>query len=165
MLAESTYKEGLKLGAIFIFLITAATVMGTLDGFNGLEWIRWFMGGFMIIFGGFKLVGAEVFTRVLPLYDLIGKRFSLYRYIYPLLQVLLGMLFMIGAFSVTREILTIVAALSGLIGMIRVVSHRGAIKLSYFGSIIKLRFSTVIMFENIIMIVLGIIMLIAELAS
>ncbi len=155
-------KENAKLAGIFLFLIVAATLMSTLDSFDGLEWIRWFMGGLMIIFGGLKLLGIEVFTKVFPLYDLIAKRFAPYKYVYPLLQVLLGMFFIMGAYPVVRNILTIVVGASGLIGMIQVVSQRGAIRLSYLGTILRLRFSTVILIENTIMVCLGTIMLIAE---
>lgn len=163
--AEPSRKENAKLIAIFVFLIVSATVMGTLDGFNILEWIRWFMGGFMIIFGGLKLLGIEVFIKVFPLYDLIAKRIRPYKYLYPLLQVFLGMLFLAGIFTLFRDIVTIAIGLSGLIGMIQIVSKRGPIRLSYLGTIIRLRFSTVTLLENSIMVVLGILMLIAEFAS
>lgn len=163
--AEPSRKENAKLIAIFVFLIMSATLMGTLDGFNILEWIRWFMAGFMIIFGGLKLLGIEVFIKVFPLYDLIAKRVRPYKYIYPLLQVFLGMLFLAGIFTLFRDIVTIAIGLSGLIGMIQIVSKRGPIRLSYLGTIIRLRFSTVTLLENSIMVVLGILMLIAELAS
>ena len=82
-------KENAKLIGIFIFLIISATLMGTLNSFNAVEWVRWFMGGLLIIFGGLKLLGIEVFIKVFPLYDLIAKRLAFYKYIYPLLQVLL----------------------------------------------------------------------------
>lgn len=163
--AEPSRKENAKLIGIFVFLILSATLMGTLDGFNGLEWIRWFMGGFMIIFGGLKLVGIEVFIKVFPLYDLIAKRFPPYKYIYPLLQVFLGMLFIAGIFIMFRDIATILIGLSGLIGMIQIVSRRGPIRLSYLGTILRLRFSTVTLLENTIMVTLGILMLVAELLA
>lgn len=160
--AEPSKKENLKLFAIFAFLIFAATILGTLDGFNGLEWIRWFMGGFMIIFGGLKLVGIEVFIKVAPLYDLIAKRFGPYKYLYPLIQVLLGGMYIVAALPILRDLLTIAMALSGLVGMIQVVSKRGPIKLSYLGTILRLRFSTVTIIENTVMVVLGTLMLIGE---
>lgn len=162
--AQPSTRENLKLAGIFLFLIIAATMMSTLSGFNGVEWVRWFMGGFMIIFGGLKLVGIEVFLKVFPLYDLIAKKFPPYKYIYSMLQVFLGMLYILGIFSVFRNLLTIACGLSGLIGMVQIVSDRGAIKLSYLGTIIKLRYSTVTLIENSIMVILGFTMLVAEIA-
>lgn len=162
--ASPSKKEFLKLVGILVFLMVSASLMSTLSGFNGMEWIRWFLGGFMIIFGGLKLVGIEVFVKVFPLYDLIAKRFPPYKYAYSLIQVVLGMLFLLGLFPVFRDLVTIVISLSGLIGMIQVVSRRGAIRLSYLGTIIRLRYSTVTLLENSIMAFLAIIMLIAELA-
>ncbi len=163
--AESTKKEYAKLGAIFLFLIIAATLMGTLDGFNAHEWIRWFMGGFMILFGSFKLIGIEVFIKVFPLYDLVAKRFKPYTYIYPLLQIFLGMLYIAGLMSVLRDIVTLAMAVSGGLGILKIVSTRGPIKLSYLGNTIKLRFSTVTLLENTIMAVLAFILLITNFTS
>lgn len=163
--AVPSRKENAKLAGIFLFLIISATLMSTLNSFNGIEWIRWFMGGLMIIFGGLKLLGIEVFIKVFPLYDLIAKRFAPYKYIYPLLQVLLGMFFIMGAWPAIRNVTTIVIGLSGLIGMIQVVSRRGAIRLSYLGTILRLRFSTVTLIENTLMVGLGIIMLISEILA
>lgn len=160
--AEPSRKENLKLIAIFVFLIISATLMSTLHSINALEWIRWFMGGLLIIFGGLKLVGIEVFIKVFPLYDLIAKRISAYRYVYPLLQVFLGMMFIVGASPPVRNTLTVVIGLSGLVGMISVVLKRGAVRLSYLGTILRLRFSTVILIENTLMVFFGIIMLISE---
>lgn len=162
--AEPSAKEVAKLSVILLFLVISATLMSTLSGFNGIEWIRWFLGGFMIVFGGLKLMGIEVFIKVFPLYDLIAKRFPPYKYLYPLLQVFLGMLFLIGIFSVVRDITVIVISLSGLLGMVKVVSQRGPVKLSYVGTLIRLRFSSVVLFENTVMVFLAIIMLIAEFA-
>lgn len=163
--AVSSRKENAKLIGIFVFLGVSATLMSSLSNFNGLEWIRWFMGGLLIVFGGFKLLGIEVFIKVFPLYDLIAKRIKLYKYIYPLLQVFLGMFFIIGAFSIIRNITTILIGMSGLIGMIHVVSRRGSIRLSYLGTILRLRFSTVILIENTLMVSFGIIMLISEIIT
>ena len=63
--AEPSKKENAKLIGIFVFLILSATLMGTLDGFNVLEWIRWFMGGFMIIFGKDERVKFEEIRETL----------------------------------------------------------------------------------------------------
>lgn len=162
--ASSSGKEKLKLAGVFLFLISAATVMGTLDGFNGLEWIRWFMGGFMVIFGGLKLVGIEVFIKVAPLYDLIAKKFKPYKYLQPLIQVFLGLMFIIGLFQVFISVVSLIFGLSSLIGMLQVLSRRGPIRLSYLGTIIGLRFSTVSVLENTIIVVLSTISLITAIA-
>lgn len=162
MQAKTSAKEKLKFAGIILFISAAATVMGTLDGFNGLEWIRWFMGGFMVVFGGLKLVGIEVFIKVAPLYDLLAKKLRFYKYFYPLIQVFLGVMFIIGIFQGFTSFLALVFGLSSLIGMIKVLSRRGPIRLSYLGNIIGLRFSTVSIIENTIIVVLSAISLVTS---
>lgn len=164
MQAVSSGKENMKLAGVFLFLIAAATVMGTLDGFNGIEWIRWFMGGFMIVFGSLKLMGIEVFIKVAPLYDLIAKSFRPYKYFYPLIQVFIGILYIIGIFQIFISLVSLAFGLSSLIGMLQILARRGPIKLSYLGNIIRLRFSTVAVLENTIIVVLSTVMLITSIA-
>ncbi len=161
--AEPSIKENAKLVGIFLFLIISATLMGAMGSINAVEWLRWFMGGLLIIFGGLKLLGIEVFIKVFPLFDLLAKRVRPYKYIYPFVQVLFGIFFIVGAWPLFRNLATIVIGLSGLIGMINVVIQRGAVRLSYLGTILRLRFSTVILIENTLMVCLSVIMLISEL--
>lgn len=162
--AVSTRKERLKFAGIIFFLMIAATLMGTLITFNIQEWLRWFLGGFMIMFAGFKLIGIEVFIRVFKLYDLIAQRFKPYTYIYPLLQAFIGMWFITGLSPVLRDVVTIGIGLSSLIGILKIVGSRGAIRLAYLGKIIRLRYSTVIIFENTTIVILGLLSLIWTIA-
>lgn len=162
--AKSTTKERMKFAGILVFLSIAATLMGTLNGFNGQEWIRWFLGGFLIMFGGFKMIGIEVFLRVFPLYDLIAKRFALYKYAYPLLQAFIGMWYITGLSPLLRDIIVLVISFSGLWGMLKLVSARGAVRLAYLGNIIQLRYSTVTIIENATIVTLAIVMLATDIA-
>lgn len=162
--AVSTRKERLKFAGIIFFLMIAATLMGTLITFNIQEWLRWFLGGFMIMFAGFKLIGVEVFIRVFKLYDLIAQRFKPYTYIYPLLQAFIGMWFITGLSPVLRDLVTIAIGLSSLLGILKLVGKRGPIRLAYLGKIIRLRYSTVIIFENTTIVVLTLLSLIWTIA-
>lgn len=157
--AVATRKEYTKLAGILFFLMIAATLMGTLSGFNAHEWLRWFMGGFMIVFGSFKLIGMEVFLRVFPLYDLIAKRFKPYAYVYPLLQTFIGMIYITGLIPRLRDLVTLIIAVSGGLGMLKLVSTRGPVRVAYFGTVIRIRYSTVSLLENAIMAVSAFIML------
>lgn len=163
--AVSSKIEYLKLISIFLFLIISATTMSTLGGVNVLEWLRWFMGGFMLFFGSLKLMGVETFIKVFPLYDLIAKRIRPYKYIYPFLQIFIGMSFFIGSLDFFREAIVVLMSLASLIGITSVVSKRGAVRFSYLGTILRLRFSTVVIIENTVMIVACLLMLIANIAS
>src|SRR5690606_29058660 len=84
--AESSQREYLKLGGILLLIVICATVMSTVLGFDWQEWMRWFMGGFFVIFGSFKLIGYEMFIMMFPTYDPIAKRFPLYNYFYPFIE-------------------------------------------------------------------------------
>jgi hypothetical protein len=122
------------------------------------------MGGFLIMFAGFKLIGVEVFIRVFPLYDIIATRVKLYTYMYPLLQAFLGMWYITGLSPRVRDVITIIFGLSSLIGIVQVVGKRGPIKLAYLGTTIRLRYSSIIIFENVIMVLGALLALISGLA-
>ena len=50
---------------------------------DGFEFIRLFMGVFLVVFSGFKLVGYQMFVMMFQGYDLIARKSKLYAQLYP----------------------------------------------------------------------------------
>lgn len=160
---ESSRKEYLKFCGILLFLALAGLVMSTLSGFNWEEWMRWFMGGFFIIFGGFKLIGYEMFILTFRGYDLIAKKHKVYAYIYPFIEVLLGGLYVLNLLPIPRDLVTIILMTVGTVGVAKAIAHKSAIQCACLGNIIKLPLTTVSLIEDLTMAVMAFIMLLATL--
>lgn len=159
--SQTNKREYLKFGGVLLVIAVCATVMSTVLGFDWQEWMRWFMGGFFIIFGSFKLIGYEMFITMFPIYDPLARRFKLYNYAYPFIELFLGFLYVANLLEVPRDIVTIVLLGIGAYGVSRSISANNGIKCACLGNIIKLPLSSVTLFEDVLMVAMAAIMLIS----
>lgn len=159
--AETNKVEYLKLGGVLLVIAICATIMSTVLGFDWQEWMRWFMGGFFIIFGSLKLIGYETFIMMFPVYDPIAKRFKLYNYFYPFIELFLGFLYVANLLELPRDIATIVLLGIGAYGVLKAIAAQKGIRCACLGNIIKLPLSSVTLLEDVLMVAMAAIMLIS----
>lgn len=162
VLPADTKKEYRKLYAVFGLIVLCATAMSFVLGFDWQEWMRWFMAGFFVIFGGFKLIGYEGFIAGFPTYDPLAKRFKLYNYTYPFIELFLGFLFAADLAPLFRNIVTLVIMLVGAYGIMKALSSNREIACVCLGDVIKLPLSTIALIEDVLMAAMAAIMLIAH---
>lgn len=153
--AQSTKREYRKFIALLVFIALSATLMSTLISFRVLDWIRWFVGSSFLVFGGFKLISYESFLEVFPRYDIIAHRFRWYAMIYPFLQVVIGICFILDMFDGFRNVLALAMVGTGLVGVVTALQHRGPSKQhTLLGQAFKLPMTTGLLFENALMSIL-----------
>jgi len=160
--AETNKQEYYKLGGVFAVIAVCATIMSTVLGFDLQIWMEWFMGGFFIIFGSFKLIGYEMFVLTFPQYDPIAKRSSLYTHTYPFIELFLGFLFTANLLPLFRNIVTFTIFSIGAYGVLRYISRapQNAVQCACLGNVIKLPLSTVTLIEDVLMSGMAVIMII-----
>ncbi len=164
--AVSNKKEYRKFLGVLLFIFLAATLMSTLITFRWFDWIRWFVGSFLLVFGGFKLISFDSFLQVFPRYDPLAARFSWYAYIYPLAEVLLGVFYILDIAPGVRYIVTFIMVTFGLIGMITNLDRQGpSTENTWLGNIFKLPMSTAILFEDAIIAVCAAILAVTALLT
>lgn len=158
--ASSTSREYWKFVGLLVFIAMASTLMSTLISFSWDSWLRWFMGGLLLVFGSFKLIGYENFVSVFPQYDLIAVRHPAYAYIYPVVEVLLGIFFVLNMAPWPRDVLALLIYAVGSFGVFQNLSKRGPTFYAVcLGNAIKLPLSTVMLFEDFIMTVMALLLL------
>ena len=77
-------------------LILSGTIIISLHRAGVLNYhtcMRHYMAGYLIVFSLFKTIDLDGFVRSFQQYDIIAKRFRLYGYLYPFIQMLLGVLY------------------------------------------------------------------------
>jgi hypothetical protein len=148
---ENTKKEYAKLAGILIGLAITAGLASTAVGFGLDEWMRWFMGGFFIVFGSFKLIGYEMFINMFPDYDLLAKRSKIYTYFYPFIELFLGMLYIFNLAGIYRDSFTLIIMTIGALGVAKKLKDSGPIMCACLGNVIKLPLSTVTLLEDVVM--------------
>ena len=162
--ARSTKQEYRKFIGMLVFIALSATLMSTLISFNWVDWLRWFVGSLLLVFGGLKLISFESFLEVFPRYDPLAARFKWYSYIYPLVEVLLGIFYILDLAPGARYVVTFITVAFGLIGMITNLNIQGpSTKNTWFGNVFKLPMSTAILFEDAIIAVLAAVLVLAAL--
>lgn len=163
--AVDTRNERLKLAGVYGVITLCATIMAFVLGFDLQIWLEWFMGGFFIIFGSFKLIGYEMFVQMFPKYDPIGARSRVYTMIYPFIELFLGFLYVSNLLPVFRDLAVLVIFGIGAWGVLKYTSQtkNETIQCACLGNIIKLPLSTVTLIEDVLMAILSVIMLIGYL--
>ncbi|MDQ3158709.1 MAG: hypothetical protein M3P98_01045 [bacterium] len=154
-------KEYWKLGGIILVIAICASLMSSALGFDWQEWMRWFMGGFFVFFGSFKLIGYEDFLTMFPTYDPIAKRFKYYTYFYPFIELMLGFFYAANQFTPSRDIFTFVIFSIGALGIIKSIPKGETVRCACLGNVIKLPLSTVTVIENVTMSFMALTMIIS----
>lgn len=160
--ATSNRQEWLKLGGVYAVIMICATIMSYVLGFDLQIWLEWFMGGFFIIFGSFKLIGYEMFVMLFPQYDPIAARSKVYTMMYPFIELFLGFLYVANLLPIFRDVLTLFIFGIGAWGVLQYTKkNQGeAIHCACLGNVIKLPLSTVTLIEDVLMAALSVIMII-----
>lgn len=158
---ESSTKEYLKFALVIVVIVAVAWMFFVITNTSGfMEYLRWFMGVFFVVFAGFKLVGYRMFPPMFAGYDVIAKRFKPYAYAYPFIELGLGLLYVFNVWPVGRDVLTVLIMGVGSIGVVQEVRRRSGIHCACLGNIIKLPLSTVSLVEDVGMGLMALAMLI-----
>lgn len=121
--------------------------------------MRHFMAGFFIVFSFFKLLDLNGFVKAFKMYDLLGKRSNIWAYLYPFIELLLGVLFLLGVYTTHVSLVTIVVLSISTVGVVNSNIKKEKIQCACLGSVFNLPMSKVTIIENLIMIVMALIML------
>lgn len=163
--AQDLPRERYKLAGVYAVIALCATIMAFVLGFDLRIWMEWFMGGFFIIFGSFKLIGYEMFVMMFPQYDPIAARSKIYTVTYPFIELFLGFLYVANLLPGIRDVVTLVIFGIGAWGVMQYIGRTKGetIQCACLGNIIKLPLSTVTLIEDVLMASMSVIMLVGYL--
>ena len=157
--SESKLKQLFPLFLIFGYLIAATFYLQkellTIEGY-----MYDFMGLFFIIFSFFKFLDYNGFSRSFAQYDPLAKRSLLYAKIYPFLETVLGILFLMRWNLNIALWVTLVVLSMTTFGVLLSLLKKDEISCACLGSVLKLPMSEVTLIENIIMLIMCVSMLI-----
>lgn len=129
------------------------------QSFDYSEWMRHFMAGFFLVFSFFKLLDVPAFAMSYSSYDIVAKRFPLYGYIYPFIELSLGLAFLIPAFHYWSNLITFMVMTVSIIGVIQSMLRKSKFQCACLGAVFKLPLSKITLFEDALMIVMSLISL------
>jgi cation transport ATPase len=145
---------------IFIFLVLVSTITSREGGtILWREWMHSFMAGFFITFSFFKFLDLKGFANSYAMYDLLAKRVRSYGYVYPFLELGLGLAYLAGVYLTGVYIATIVLMGFSTIGVVQAALSKTTIRCACLGVVFNLPMSTVTVIENGLMIAMAAAML------
>ncbi|MFD2725320.1 heavy metal translocating P-type ATPase [Hyunsoonleella rubra] len=140
--------------------ITIASVLLNRNPWDINSFMLDFMGLFYVVFSFFKLLDIKGFPVSFRMYDPLAKVVPVYAWIYPFIEVELGLLFLLRFEIEIALIVTLVILGITTIGVTRVLLDKKTIQCACLGTALKLPMTKATFIENSIMIVMAIIMLV-----
>ncbi len=119
-----------------------------------------FMGSFFLILAGLKLYNWNKFVEAFREYDIIAQRSKLYAFIYPLIELTLGVLYILRYYLTFANIVTILIMGIGTIGVAQKLLKREQITCACLGAVFKIPMTYVSLLEDILMGLMALYMLI-----
>ena len=158
-LKESKIKQ---LKPLFIILgyIFIASILLNYKNWNSSNAMLDFMGLFYIIFSFFKILDVKGFSMSFRMYDPLAKQAPIYGYIYPFIEVILGLMFLIRYEVNIALILTLVVLGITTIGVTQTLLNKRSIKCACLGTTLNLPMTEATFIENAIMIIMALLLLI-----
>jgi copper chaperone CopZ len=123
--------------------------------FGGGLWMRHFMAGFFIVFAFFKLLNIQGFADSYRMYDIVAAKWTGWGYIYPFVELGLGMLYLINVFPFWTNLATIIVLGVSSIGVIQSNLNKRKIKCACLGDVFNLPMSTVTIVEDVSMVMMA----------
>lgn len=155
--SPTTYRP-LLLILCYLLLATAAAEIG-LGAFELDRSMRHFMAGFFLVFSFFKLFDLSAFAMTYSSYDLIARRWPVYGYVYPFIELTLGTLYLANFAPILTNLTTLLVMGISTIGVAQAVFTRQSIRCACLGAFFNLPMSSVTLVEDLLMVAMAIAML------
>lgn len=144
---------------VYILLVTLAIEYAN-GSFNLHRFMRHFMAGFFLVFSFFKLLDLSGFAKSYAMYDLLAKKWPMYGFIYPFIELALGAAYLLAYKPVFINSITLFVMLFSSIGVILAVLNKQKIQCACLGTGFNLPMTTVTIVEDLTMVAMAAWMLI-----
>lgn len=157
--SEKTKLQQLKPLLLILFYITSAGILLHYMDWSWKEFMLDFMGLFYIVFSFFKMLDLKGFPESFKMYDPLAKRLPIYGWIYPFLETVLGIMFLLRFHLYIALIMTLVVLGITTVGVTKTLLDKKSIRCACLGTALKLPMTEATFIENTIMIAMALLML------
>ncbi len=156
-----TFKDFLPLIIIFLVILSCVLVRQWFTGWDIHSAMNDFMAGFFLVFGAFKLLNLNAFAEAYTTYDIIAKRSATYAYLYPFIEIALGLAYLFRLWPTATNLVTVIVMTISSIGVAQELAQKRTIVCACLGTVFKIPMTYVTLFEDILMAGMALIALIA----
>lgn len=143
---------------IFAYLFAAAFLLN-FKAWSTSEAMLDFMGLFYIVFSFFKLLDLKGFPDSFRMYDPLAKILPAYGWVYPFIELALGLLFLMRLQIPIALVVTILILGITTVGVTKSLLDKKSIRCACLGTALKLPMTEATFIENAIMLVMAFAML------
>ena len=156
---ESTAKKLIPLYLSFLYIIAGSLIINRSELILK-NFMYDFMGLFFIVFSFFKFLDYKNFPSTFKMYDPIAKVIPLYGWIYPFIESMLGLAFLMREQLYIALIISLIILVTTTAGVVRTLIRKESIQCACLGTALKLPMTTATIIENSIMLFMTIWMII-----
>ncbi len=154
----ATYRPLLLI--IGYILVTTLAIQAATGVFDSYTWMLDFMAGFFLVFSFFKFLDLRGFADSYAMYDLLAMHWRPYGFIYPFIELGLGLAYVLERHPYVTSLITFVVMVFSSIGVIRAVLNKQKIRCACLGQVFNLPMSTVTIIEDVLMAAMALWMLV-----
>lgn len=147
---------------LYTLIIIAILAASALSYGRGFSWAHYFMGFFFCQFAMLKLFSLSGFAEGFQKYDLLAQHFRLYAFIYPFIELFLGLAYLAFVIPNVIYVITIIVMGISAIGVIQALRAGLDVRCACMGTVLDVPLSTVTLTEDILMGAMALFMLLIE---
>jgi YHS domain-containing protein len=148
---ETSWRNYLPLFIIVAFTLLAAGAKQF--AYSGpWDWTTWmhdFMGFFLVVFSMFKFFNLPGFADGFQMYDLLAKRLRAYAFMYPFIELALGLGYLAHWHPHAIYLVTILVMVFGSLGVFNALRKGLDLECACLGTMLKVPLSTVALVEDL----------------
>ncbi len=141
-------------------VLTTSLSQVTQATWSWMLWMQHFMAMFFLVFSFFKMLDIASFANSYAMYDLLAMRVKSYGYVYPFIELGLGLAYLTGWQMHAVNWLTLVVMGFSSLGVIRSVLNKQKIRCACLGAVFNLPMSFITIVEDLLMVAMAAAMLI-----
>jgi hypothetical protein len=146
---------------VLFYLVGLAAAVEVASGtFDAMRAMGHFMAGFFLVFSFFKLLDLRAFADAYSGYDVVAARWPLYGYIYPFIELALGVALLTHFAPLATNAVTLLVMGVSAVGVVKALLARRKIRCACLGTVFNLPMSRVTLIEDGLMIAMSAVMLV-----
>jgi hypothetical protein len=154
---ESLYPLFLIVG----YIVGTVAIVGLATGERSPHVLmRYFMGGFFLVFSFFKLLDLRGFADAYRSYDIVARAWPSWGFVYPFVELTLGAAYLLNLNPIATNVATLVLMLVGAVGVLKALLDKRAIRCACLGTALNLPMTTITLVEDLGMAVMAVLMLV-----
>jgi hypothetical protein len=113
--------------------------------------MNFFMAGFFLVFSFFKLLNLRGFAKAYQTYDPVAKKVPLYGYLYPGIELILGLGYLVQIYPLVINLITFIVMGISSVGVLASLAQKKTIQCACLGTFFDLPMSKLTLFEDLLM--------------